>query len=427
MNRPITEGQRELLEKIKGETEKGEISTVSFRMWDTLVLTPFSVKSDLFVLMEDYFKELSKTDKSFTELRIQAEESAEKKIEKGYTVTIESIYEILRKVCKTGEDVKKKLIEKECELIEKYSFARECGKELFESAKGSKKRVLILADTIYPRDTVNRILKKCGYSSSDEVIIPQEMNIQGNQSIMDTVIKKGGSKASRHLHIGGDVEKDVETPIIKGAKALLLSPVVPLMVKSGRFRGYVQSQKLFDYESEEYFILRCIFGLYACYGFDIPQNKQPHSDFCNDKYMLGFIVLGSLSLDEGFEAEGETEEELIRGLESDEDIRKGKEDFCEMFGKYFGDIRGRYKAEGSRLGLIYLENHSSTGDRSLLKPYISDSIWEIWSKNITDPDIVPVYARTLKKNAVSKFADKLFPQGTKVRTITDRIMGKLHL
>ncbi|MDE5835159.1 MAG: hypothetical protein K2H26_06525 [Ruminococcus sp.] len=76
--------------------------------------------------------------------------------------------------------------------------------------------------------------------------------------------------------------------------------------------------------------------------------------------------------------------------------------------------------------LVFLENHSAPADRILLRSFISDGTYKNWSKNVTDPEILPVYTRTVKKNAVSKIADKLFPVGTKVRTIADGILAKSH-
>ena len=99
-------------------------------------------------------------------------------------------------------------------------------------------------------------------------------------------------------------------------------------------------------------------------------------------------------------------------------------DFKEMYGKYFGEYD--INKSGCEFPLIFIENHSASADRMLLRSCISDSTYKNWSQNVTDPEILPVYSRTVKKNPVSQLADKLFPPGTKVRTIADGILAKSH-
>lgn len=409
--RMFSDEQNNILKKMLSEISKPEIRAVSFRMKDVLVVTPFSSGQDMFVLMEDDFRKISKSGKSFAQLRIEAHDTAMKK---SGSISLDNIYSILSKTGKIKNS--EPLIQRECELIRNFSSARECGKLLYNEVLKHNRKIIIVTDGVYPEDVITGILEKCGYTNYDSLVISDDFG---------EIQEKAGVEPSELLHIGGNVEHDVETPILKGSKALLLSPEIPLMVKSGRLRGFVQASSLLEIDTPEYLALRCAFGLYAMYGFDVPQNKIPKSDFCKDPYMLGFIVFGTLSLTDNYELSTPFQREILSSLDNNKKIVQGMNDFKKMFQKYFGEYDIKYS--GCELPLVFLENHSAPADRMLLRSCLSDGTYKNWSENVTDPEILPVYARTVKKNAVSKLADKLFPPGTKVRTIADGILAKSHL
>lgn len=407
--RPFSTEQDNILKKMLNEISKPEIKAVSFKMKNVLVVAPFSSERDMFMLMEKDFQQISKSGKNFSQLRIDAQDSVLKKFGNK---NLNNIYSIVSKNAKIKKaDI---LIEKECELIKKFSTERVCGKLLYNEAIKQGKKIIIVADDIYSENIIKIILEKCGYKDYNLLITENFEEIQ----------KKSGVEPSELLHIGGNIEQDVEKPILKGSKALLLSPEIPLMVKSGRLRGFAQAKSLLEIDNPDYLALRCAFGMYAMYAFDVPQNKLPKSDFCKDPYMIGFIVFGTLSLIDDYKPQTAFQSEILSSLEKNKKVIQGMNDFKEMYGKYFGEYD--INKSGCEFPLIFIENHSAPADRMLLRSCISDSTYKNWSQNVTDPEILPVYSRTVKKNPVSQLADKLFPPGTKVRTIADGILAKSH-
>lgn len=403
-------GQNDIIKKMSGEIARPQIKAVSFRMKDVLVVMPFSSEQDMFLLMQEDFQKISKSGKSFAQLRIDAQDSVSKK---SGRISLDSIYNIISKTGKVKNT--EPLVSRECELMEKFSEERYFGKLLYNEALKHGKKIIIVTDGIYPESTVTKILEKCGYNNYTLVSAEDFGEVQ----------EKSGVEPSELLHIGSNVEKDVEAPILNGSKALLLSSEVPLMVKSGRLRGFIQASRLMEIDSPEYLALRCAFGLYAMYGFDVPQNKVIKSDFCNNPYMLGFIVYGTLSLIDGdYEPDTALKKELLKLDGNIQKVRQGKEDFIKMFNKYFGEFSGCLKYNGFELPFEFIAEYSAPADRMMLRSCLSDGIYKKWSENVIEPEILPVYARTVKKNAVSQLADKLFPPGTKVRTIADGILAK---
>ena len=363
---------------------------------------------------------------SFYDLRIKAEAAALKKNEIMVRVSLEDIYSILAKTAGLTAEEKNALMERECRLIEKYSVPRECVRRLFRKAKNANKRVIIAAESIYPPDTVRAVIENCGYGSYDGLVIVSEIPKRTAESYYAAVLEKAGVSPDKLLHIGGDVAFDIELPLMKGSKALLIAPPSVLMEKSGRVRAYCEEKHIFDYGNADHFALRCAFGLYSLYGFDFPQNKTALSDFCADMYMMGFIVLGTLGLIPDHSPENKLAREIVQALETDSEACAGRDDFNDMLENYFGDIRSRLSTEGCQLPLDFVEHCCTSADRKHLEANISAKVFKKWSSSVKDPEIIRFRADKPKQNAVSRLADKMFPPGTKVRSITDSILAKGH-
>ena len=422
--RPASEKQTELTEKMLAEVARNNHAATSFRMWDTLVILPFSQPEDLFLLMEEDFSFFNTGNKTFTELRVEAQRAAERKYALKSNVTLEKIYDIFMKISGVSPSCREKLMTRECDLVQHFAFPRKTGKLLFDKAKYCRNKLIVVIDGFYPRDVAVKILCSCGYGDYSALVIPSENNIpdSAESGLLDAVIKKSGLAPDNILHIGGDLTNDVEAPIRKGMKALMLQPVLPLMVRSGRLRGFIEEKHLYEIDEKPFMALRCALALYAAYGFDAPQNKTPKSDFCSDEYMMGFIILGPLSFIDDFTPQSELQSELIAAMEKNQKIMDGKHDFDKMLYHHFGDFIGKYGSEGCQLALEFLENHSYIGDRNKIIPLLSDKGRKLWGKAASEPVLAPVHAKKRKKGALRKLADKLFPEGTKVRQITDGVL-----
>ncbi|MDE6789564.1 MAG: hypothetical protein K2J47_09630 [Ruminococcus sp.] len=403
-----------LVNKMISEINRPECRAVSFRMSETLVNTPFSEHEDLFLFMEDDFSRVYKGRKTFTELRLYAEEK--------FHGDIDKIYNFIMKQAKLTAENRDILMKRECGLFIEFAFPRNFGRKLFNEAKQHNKKIIIVADTIYPRSIIVNLLDRCGYSGFSEIVITGELD--ENTDIYDEVIGKSSVNASRLLNIGGNVEEDVEKPIMKGSKALLLADTIPLMLKSGRLRGYIQAKHLYDYDSPVFLALHLAFGLYSSYMFDVPRTKVYNSDFCASPYLLGFIVFGTLKLDKSF-SPSDFQKSIISAAEKNIEIMRGADDFVSLFYTHFGNVSYSLDYSSFSLPFKFYENHSTSLDRNMLKQQLDDDILKEWENNITEPQTAPVHIRDTKQNTVSKLADRMFPPGTKVRNIADGILVKM--
>ena len=97
----------------------------------------------------------------------------------------------------------------------------------------------------------------------------------------------------------------------------------------------------------------------------------------------------------------------------------GKDDFKEMLYYHFGDFIGKYGSEGCQLPLEFLEKHSYIGDRNIILSLLSDKDRKKWGKASSEPKLAPVHTEKVRKNVLQKLADKLFPEGTSIREMSE--------
>ncbi|MCQ2490173.1 MAG: hypothetical protein MJ079_01115 [Ruminococcus sp.] len=422
----LTREQTELREKMLSEVSKSDYKAVSFRLTDTLTVSPFSEYEDIFLLMEEDFDDLTTVKKGFTELRTAAAEAAEKKYCNSGGATAERIYDIIAKEAKLSPFGKDKLMKREFELAVHFTMARGLGKELFDAAKRTKKKIIIVADTIYPRNVIVRMLSACGYEQADELVVPSELkgSVTDHKALYDAVLAKAGVAPAKLLHIGGDVEADVETPIMNGSRALLLSGTIPLMARSGRLRGFVQAKHIYDYDKADYLALHGAFGIYAAYLFDIPVSKSPQSDFCANEYMLGFIVGGTARIT-GMRPADKFQTKLLAALSENPEALQGMEDMEKLFHFHFDGHLEKYGFKDCDMPLRFFAEHSAAGDRAIFQSRLDPTDFAGWTERTKEPKLAPVHARKVKSSITAKLADKLFPPGTKVRNIADAMLVKM--
>ena len=417
----LSKEQKNLMEKLKKEVVQGGYSTISLKMKDIVFCQPFSQDYEIFSLMQDDFGKMSKVSQSFIRVRKNAEEVARKK--KKYP-SLDDIYGIISKTAKLKPHQTEILRQTECDLFTKFCTPRLCGTQILTSIPKNKK-IIITADTVYPREISEKILEKCVLNNIPdfrcELVVPHECD---GDDIFEMIIQKSECPTEKILHIGGDVAEDVEKPILRGAKSLLIAPPVPLMVKSGRLRGFLQAKLPADYDSEKYRPLRYALGLYCSNCFGVPRSKSFHSDFCGDSYMMGFAVLGTLSLIKHHEPADSVENSIIKALGKNPDSRRGKDDFIKLFENFFGDIPLPDSENGCELPIEFLKNHSLEADRQLLREYMPADDFKKWAEMSCEPQLSPV-GENFHSGKIWKIADTLFPSGTKVRRITENILDRI--
>ena len=196
-----------------------EIKVISFDVFDTLVSRPFAKPMDIFVMLNKPFTELFGINSyvDFASIRHNSEERCHR-IWKILKPGVEEpcLEDIYNEISSTyGYDREKLRIIEQLEIQNevRFSFPRESGCELFEFAKASGKKVILVSDMYLPRSCIESVLEKCGIKGYDKLYLSNEYHLTKHSGRLYGVIArdmKGFADGRQILHIGDNYDSDVK-------------------------------------------------------------------------------------------------------------------------------------------------------------------------------------------------------------------------
>ena len=196
-------------EKIVEEIIKSD--TISFDIFDTLIIRPFYEPKDLFKILNKKFKKLCPNNNLiFSSIREKAEKITRDtnfKYNENEEITIDKIYNYITDNYKINSKVTNELKKYEIELELKYCQQRKSGKNLFELAKFLNKRIIITSDMYLPINTIEEILHNNGYNNIDKIYLSNIENLSKATGNLYNRIKEK-EKDSIILHIGDNYNSD---------------------------------------------------------------------------------------------------------------------------------------------------------------------------------------------------------------------------
>ncbi|WP_199608808.1 HAD family hydrolase [Flocculibacter collagenilyticus] len=227
------------------------VKTVSFDIFDTLLVRPFAKPVDLFRYIEDEVCELTNgIVNEFTLVRVKAEQNLKKKLreyneqalEEGineedltYEITIDEIYQELANLAHLTDlslinAIKSVEIEAEVQLL----YPRPSGMELFRMAKSLGKQVIITSDMYLSHKTIERILAKNNIHGYQALFVSSEIGLKKHEGHLYTYLmdKLGISNPKTILHIGDNVHGDIKAARDKEIRALHTPRTLDLFYKN---------------------------------------------------------------------------------------------------------------------------------------------------------------------------------------------------
>lgn len=293
--------------KLKRKITENEI--ISFDIFDTLILRPFFEPKDLFILLNETFNVLFKSNGilEFSKIRVEAETYAREKIykEKGYEdITLDDIYDVISKLYCLSADKLEQVKAKELELEIKFCTRRETMYSIYCLCKYLKKRVIATTDMYLPRNIIKKILQLNGFKDFDNIYISSEQKVSkytGN--LFKCVIEEQKSDPSKILHIGDNIRSDVEIPKGLSLNAFFLPRTIDLFNNycyvennvnyCGRLYQNFQLLNIDHTNTNYYMGNRISQALVANKFFDNPfVSFNANSDFNCNPYLIGYYVLG---------------------------------------------------------------------------------------------------------------------------------------
>lgn len=181
-----------------------EYDVISFDVFDTLILRPFSSPRVLFSIMEERLGIYK-----FAKIRVDSEDEVRKINQEKYghdNTTLYEIYDLISK--KTNLDAENTAnLEYELEL--NYCCENPYLKKVFSICIENNKKIVVCTDMYLSKEQINRILEKNGYYSFDEIFVSSELNKSKKKGdIFDQLKYK--YKGEKIIHVGDNYISDIE-------------------------------------------------------------------------------------------------------------------------------------------------------------------------------------------------------------------------
>ena len=192
----------QILPIIKGK------NIISFDVFDTLLKRDVMNPTDVFDLMERDLRERKKLYiHNFADKRREAEQKA--RIAKpDREITLKDIYGYIS----CDDDVRKELMEMECQMELALSAPNIPVQQLYEVCLEQRKKILFLSDMYLPSDVVRKLLEKNGYTEGILYVSAESGFTKKSGELFTYVQKKESIDVKRWCHVGDHILSDYLVP-----------------------------------------------------------------------------------------------------------------------------------------------------------------------------------------------------------------------
>lgn len=292
------------LEKMKTEICKAKTKCVSFDIFDTLILRPFFVPADLFILLNKYFDEYTnnKVGIEFSKIRVFSEQLTRDLLytDECQEVTLNQIYDTLEKEYGIDRNILDKMKQKEIDYEVRFCTKRKIGYELYTLALDAGKKVIFTSDMYLESDVIRKILEKNGYTEEDKIYLSSEVKVSKSKGkLFDYIIKDIDLKPEEIIHIGDNYCSDYQQAKKKGINALHLPRALDVALNEGKCGClFMMLYKNMPFWKENaaavnFLGIRVMMAVVANKYFDNPfRSFNYDTDFNADPYLIGYFALG---------------------------------------------------------------------------------------------------------------------------------------
>ena len=288
------------LEKIKDKICDEKIKVVSFDLFDTLVVRPFYRPSDMFQLLDKEFITKSKCNPiiRFSKIRKESEMYLrEEKYKEGIEeITLKEIYKHIEKEYKVDNSVIDYMMKREIEMELEFCKKRNTGFDLYSLAKELGKKVIVTTDIYLDEKTIKELLKINDYEFDEVYISSVIRKTKSTGSLFDYVINKENVLSSEILHIGDNIQSDINRAEEKNINTAHLTRTIDKMMDTNNCGKLFEYFQTFNIDVRPYidnFGVRCSIAIVANKFFDNPfVNFCEGSTFNANPFLVGYYALG---------------------------------------------------------------------------------------------------------------------------------------
>lgn len=181
-----------------------EYDVISFDVFDTLILRPFSSPRILFSIMEERLGIYK-----FSKIRVDSEDEIRRYNQEKYNHDNTTLYEIYNLISKKTNLNAENTAKLEYELELAYCYANPYFKKIIPICMHNNKKIVICTDMYLSKNQINGILKDNGYHSFDEIFVSSELKKSKKKGdIFDLIKDKYRDK--KIIHVGDNYFSDIE-------------------------------------------------------------------------------------------------------------------------------------------------------------------------------------------------------------------------
>ena len=179
-----------------------QYETITFDIFDTLVTRTVLIPDDIFNLIEE--KSNLKLSDHFLKIRKKAELEAVKSL--GRDVNLDDIYNFMLKSEKLTKTEIEKLKELEISLELEHITPRYDVVKLYKKLLKMGKKIDLISDMYLSKDTIVKILKKCGINDYRKLYLSNEQNMRKDSGeLWDKYFSNNREKT---IHVGDNYNSD---------------------------------------------------------------------------------------------------------------------------------------------------------------------------------------------------------------------------
>ncbi|MCR4633421.1 MAG: hypothetical protein K5648_04785 [Erysipelotrichaceae bacterium] len=200
--------------------------TVSFDVFDTLVIRPFVNAEEIFDHLEKVFGL-----NGFSKARKKAEAEARRTLNKE--VGLDEIYGFL-------DDPYRSLKDKEIETEISFCHRNPLMVPVYEKAKELNKRMIAVSDMYLSREVVGKILENSGFVM-DEIYVSCEYDkTKGSGELYSFVCEKEKTSPDEMVHFGDNYVSDYSEAVNFGIDAFQTPKITDHILSQERYRSYLK-------------------------------------------------------------------------------------------------------------------------------------------------------------------------------------------
>lgn len=266
---------------------------ISFDIFDTLLCRPFASPGKVFQYLEEIVQQCYGV-KEFARLRQEAESKIRSQLGQSGDVKISQVYQLLADMAGINREVAVNILELELTTEIRLLIPRRDMLDSFEEAKKTGKRIILVTDTYYERQHIERILESKGISGYSQLYISSEEGKRKDRGDMwDHIIKCEKITDNNFLHVGDNEQSDLQMLSNRG----YFRSIIHVMKPSVLFRQSAYGQSLWQLlNPRKGWRENLLYGMISnhfcldTYPYDFWYGNKPLSE----PYTLGYTVFGPL-------------------------------------------------------------------------------------------------------------------------------------